>query len=46
MQLQRLNTVKEGREDTLQLWALVPGAPPPLPGRALQRRQDAPAASE
>jgi len=28
MQLQRLNTVKEGREDTLQLWALVPGAPP------------------
>ena len=28
LQLQRLNTVKEGREDTLQLWALVPGAPP------------------
>lgn len=28
LQLQRLNTVKEGREDSMQLWALAPGAPP------------------
>ena len=28
LQLQRLNTVKEGREDSMQLWALVPGQPP------------------
>ncbi|OYU44471.1 MAG: hypothetical protein CFE44_12765 [Burkholderiales bacterium PBB4] len=28
LQLQRLNAVKEGREDSMQLWALVPGQPP------------------
>lgn len=28
LQLQRLNTVKEGREDSMQLWALAPGVPP------------------
>lgn len=28
LQLQRLNDVAEGREDSLQLWALVPGQPP------------------
>jgi anti-sigma-K factor RskA len=28
LQLQRLNAVQEGREDTLQLWALRPGAAP------------------
>jgi len=28
LQLQRLNTVKEGREDSMQLWALRPGAAP------------------
>ena len=28
LQLQRLNAVKEGREDSMQLWALVPGRPP------------------
>ena len=27
-QLQRLNAVKEGREDSMQLWALRPGQPP------------------
>jgi anti-sigma-K factor RskA len=28
LQVQRLNDVKEGREDTMQLWALAPGQPP------------------
>ena len=28
LQLQRLNPVKEGREDSMQLWALAPGQPP------------------
>ena len=28
LQLQRLNAVKEGREDSMQLWALRPGAAP------------------
>ncbi len=28
LQLQRLNAVKEGREDSMQLWALVPDKPP------------------
>jgi anti-sigma-K factor RskA len=28
LQLQRLNAVQEGREDTMQLWALRPGAAP------------------
>ena len=28
LQLQRLNTVREGREDSMQLWALRPGQPP------------------
>ena len=28
LQLQRLNDVKEGREDTMQLWALAPGQAP------------------
>lgn len=28
LQLQRLNGVAEGREDSMQLWALVPGQPP------------------
>lgn len=27
LQLQRLNSVKEGREDTMQLWAVTPGQP-------------------
>lgn len=28
LQLQRLNDVKEGQEDSMQLWALKPGQPP------------------
>ena len=28
LDLQRLNTMVEGREDSMQLWALVPGQPP------------------
>lgn len=28
LQLQRLNDVAEGREDSMQLWGLVPGQPP------------------
>lgn len=28
LQLQRLNAVKEGREDSMQLWAVAPGQPP------------------
>lgn len=28
LQLQRLNDVAEGREDSMQLWALAPGQPP------------------
>ena len=28
LQLQRLNAVKEGREDSMQLWAVIPGQPP------------------
>lgn len=28
LQLQRLNAVQEGREDTMQMWALRPGAAP------------------
>lgn len=28
LQIQRLNNVKEGREDTMQLWALPPGGKP------------------
>lgn len=28
LQLQRLNAVKEGREDTMQLWAVTPGQAP------------------
>ena len=28
LQLQRLNSVKEGREDTMQLWVVAPGQPP------------------
>jgi anti-sigma-K factor RskA len=28
LQLQRLNAVREGREDSMQLWALAPGAAP------------------
>jgi anti-sigma-K factor RskA len=28
LQVQRLNEVKEGREDAMQLWALAPGQPP------------------
>lgn len=28
LQLQRLNEVKEGREDSMQLWAVSPGQPP------------------
>jgi len=28
LQLQRLNSVKEGREDTMQLWAVTPGQVP------------------
>jgi anti-sigma-K factor RskA len=30
LQLQRLNTVQEGREDTMQLWALRPGVAAPV----------------
>jgi anti-sigma-K factor RskA len=28
MQLQRLNAVREGREDSMQVWALAPNQPP------------------
>ena len=28
LQLQRLNAVREGREDSMQLWAIVPNQPP------------------
>jgi anti-sigma-K factor RskA len=43
LQLQRLNAVQEGREDTLQLWALRPGAVAPvslgvLPSKAVTLR--------
>ncbi len=30
LQLQRLNAIKEGREDSMQLWALRPGATAPV----------------
>lgn len=37
LQLQRLNDVTEGREDSMQLWALEPGKPPRSLGLIVSR---------